>query len=57
MTPHRCAEAVIAAAAAVEVNLGERERFALAWGACAAFALLAACTVLAVREAAVPHWA
>jgi len=35
--------------------LAEHERFALAWGACAAFALLAACTVLAVREAAVPR--
>jgi MFS family permease len=35
--------------------LAEHERFALAWGACAGFALLAACTVLAVREAAVPR--
>ena len=35
--------------------LAEQERFALAWGACAGFALLAACTVLAVREAAVPR--
>lgn len=35
--------------------LAEQERFALAWTACASFALLAACTVLAVREAAVPR--
>jgi MFS family permease len=35
--------------------LAEHEQFALAWGACAGFALLAACTVLAVREAAVLH--
>ena len=30
--------------------LAEHERFALAWSACAGFALLAACTVMAVRE-------
>jgi MFS family permease len=35
--------------------LAEHEQFALAWAACAGFALLAACTVLAVREAAVLH--
>jgi hypothetical protein len=35
--------------------LAEHEPLALASGACAALALLAACTVLAVREAAVPR--
>ena len=30
--------------------LAQHERFALAWGACAAFALLAACTVTATRR-------
>ena len=35
--------------------LTEREQCALAWSACAGFALLAACTVLAVRGPAVPR--
>ena len=35
--------------------LAEREQCALAWSACAGFALLAACTVLAVRGPAVPR--
>ena len=35
--------------------LAEHEQFAIAWSACAACALLAACLVLAVRELATPR--
>ena len=35
--------------------LAEQDQFTLAWSACAGFALLASCTVLAVRVLATPH--